>query len=30
VKENRGLSDKQFEFQMPRGVEVVTNGARPQ
>jgi outer membrane lipoprotein carrier protein len=30
VKENRGLSDKQFEFQMPRGGEVVTNGARPQ
>jgi len=30
LKENRGLSDKQFVFQMPRGVEVVTNGGRAQ
>jgi outer membrane lipoprotein carrier protein len=28
LKENRGLSDKDFEFRIPRGVEVVTNGAR--
>lgn len=28
VKENQGLSDKQFEFRIPRGVDVVTNGAR--
>jgi outer membrane lipoprotein carrier protein len=26
LKENRGLSDKLFEFQMPRGVDVITNG----
>ena len=30
LKENRGLSDKDFEFHMPRGVDVVTNGGRPQ
>lgn len=30
LKENRGLSDKQFEFRIPRGVDVVTNGARTQ
>ena len=30
LKENRGLSDKDFEFRMPRGVDVVTNGIRPQ
>lgn len=30
LKENRGLSDKDFEFRMPRGVDVVTNGGRPQ
>lgn len=30
LKENRGLSDKQFEFRIPRGVDVVTNGARAQ
>ena len=29
-KENRGLSDKDFEFRIPRGVEVVTNGGRAQ
>lgn len=28
LKENRGLSDKQFEFHIPRGVDVVTNGGR--
>jgi len=28
LKENRGLVDKDFEFRIPRGVEVVTNGAR--
>jgi outer membrane lipoprotein carrier protein len=26
VKENRRLSDKLFEFQIPRGVDVITNG----
>lgn len=26
LKENRGLSDKIFEFHIPRGVDVVTNG----
>ena len=30
LKENRGLSDKDFEFHMPRGVDVVTNGGRAQ
>lgn len=30
LKENRGLTDKDFEFRMPRGVDVVTNGARAQ
>jgi len=30
LKENRGLSDKDFEFRIPRGVDVVTNGARVQ
>ena len=30
LKENRGLSDKDFEFRIPRGVEVVTNGGRAQ
>ena len=30
LKENRGLSDKNFEFRIPRGVDVVTNGIRPQ
>lgn len=28
LKENRGLTDKHFEFRMPRGVDVVTNGGR--
>lgn len=28
LKENRRLSDKDFEFRIPRGVDVVTNGAR--
>lgn len=27
LKENRGLSDKMFEFRIPRGVDVITNGA---
>ncbi|MGQ0734587.1 MAG: outer membrane lipoprotein chaperone LolA [Acidobacteriota bacterium] len=26
MKENRNLSDKVFEFQIPRGVDVITNG----
>ena len=30
LKENRGLSDKDFEFRLPRGVDVVTNGTRSQ
>lgn len=30
LKENRGLTDKAFEFRVPRGVEVLTNGARSQ
>ena len=30
LKENLGMSDKQFEFRIPRGVDVVTNGARSQ
>lgn len=30
LKENRGLTDKDFEFRVPRGVEVLTNGARSQ
>jgi outer membrane lipoprotein carrier protein len=30
LKENRGLADKQFEFRIPRGVEVVSNGGRVQ
>jgi outer membrane lipoprotein carrier protein len=30
LKENRGLTDKDFEFRVPRGVEVVTNGGRVQ
>jgi len=30
LKENRGLADKDFEFRIPRGVDVVTNGVRPQ
>ncbi len=30
LKENRGLTDKDFEFRIPRGVDVVTNGTRSQ
>lgn len=30
MKENRGLSDKMFEFRIPRGVDVITNGQPPQ
>lgn len=26
MKENRGLSDKMFEFKIPRGVDVISNG----
>jgi outer membrane lipoprotein carrier protein len=29
LKENRGLSDKEFEFRIPRGVDVVNQGAQP-
>jgi outer membrane lipoprotein carrier protein len=29
MKENRGLSDKMFEFRIPRGVDVITNGTPP-
>ena len=28
LKENLGMSDKQFEFRIPRGVEVVINGGQ--
>jgi outer membrane lipoprotein carrier protein len=28
LKENRGLSDKDFEFRIPRGVDVVNQGAQ--
>ncbi len=28
LKENRGLSDKEFEFRIPPGADVVTQGAR--
>jgi outer membrane lipoprotein carrier protein len=28
LKENRALSDNTFQFRIPRGVDVVTNGAR--
>jgi len=28
LKENRGLSDKEFEFRIPRGVDVVTNAGK--
>jgi outer membrane lipoprotein carrier protein len=27
LKENRGLSDKDFVFRIPRGVDVITDGA---
>jgi outer membrane lipoprotein carrier protein len=30
LKENRGLTDREFEFRIPRGVDVVTNGSRTQ
>jgi outer membrane lipoprotein carrier protein len=29
LKENRGLSDKDFEFRIPRGVDVVNQGTQP-
>ena len=29
LKENQGLSDKEFVFRIPRGVDVVTNGGKP-
>ncbi|MGH9385303.1 MAG: LolA family protein [Vicinamibacterales bacterium] len=28
LKENRGVADKEFEFRIPRGVDVITNGSR--
>jgi outer membrane lipoprotein carrier protein len=28
LKENRGISDKEFAFRIPRGVEVITDGTR--
>ena len=28
LKENQGLADKQFEFRVPRGVDVVMNGGK--
>lgn len=28
LKENRGLSDKEFAFRIPRGVDVITDGTR--
>ncbi len=28
LKENRGMSDKEFAFRIPRGVDVITNAAR--
>ena len=28
MKENQGLSDKQFAFRIPRGVDVITDGTR--
>lgn len=28
LKENRGLTDKEFEFRIPRGVDVITNASR--
>lgn len=28
LKENTGISDKEFEFRVPRGVDVITNGQR--
>jgi outer membrane lipoprotein carrier protein len=29
LRENRGLSDKMFEFRIPRGVDVISNGVPP-
>jgi outer membrane lipoprotein carrier protein len=29
LQENRGLTDKTFEFRIPRGVDVITNGSPP-
>jgi outer membrane lipoprotein carrier protein len=28
LKENRGISDKEFAFRIPRGVDVITDGTR--
>jgi outer membrane lipoprotein carrier protein len=28
LKENRGISDKEFAFRIPRGVDVITDGSR--
>lgn len=30
VKENRGLSDRLFEFRVPRGVDVITHAVQPE
>jgi outer membrane lipoprotein-sorting protein len=30
LKENRNLADNTFRFRIPRGVDVVNNGTRPQ
>jgi len=27
LKENRGISDKEFAFRIPRGVDVITDGS---
>ena len=28
LKENKGISDKDFAFRIPRGVDVISNGQR--
>jgi outer membrane lipoprotein-sorting protein len=28
LKENRGISDKEFAFSVPRGVDVINDGTR--
>ena len=28
LKENQGISDKEFAFRVPRGVDVITDGTR--
>ncbi len=27
LKENQGISDKEFAFRIPKGVDVITNGS---